>query len=103
MKNEKLDKCILKSDNGIYIDLHVSPNSKKNSIKDVNKWRNELKVSIKSEAKKGEANKELKNFLSDLLDISIKKIKITKGRTSKRKRVFVSDIHVSEISSKIKI
>ncbi len=97
MIESKLLDCVKENDQGIFIDINVSPGSSENKIKGVNKWRKEVEIDISAEAKKGEANKELVDHLSSLLHISKDKIDIVQGSKSNRKRLFIFGLRKDKV------
>lgn len=69
------------------IKVKIKPNSSENKIKSWNKFREILKINIKSPPEKGKANKELIKFLSKKLN---KKVRIIKGKTSRIKLLSIN-------------
>ncbi len=101
MKTETLSECIQDGSEGVYLDVGVSPNSSRTEITGVNRWRNNLEISIEAEPSGGEANRVLIDFLSDALEISKERVKIAKGKTSKKKRIFIHDMDRKGLKEKI--
>lgn len=76
--------------NIIYLEVKILPKSSKNEIVG---WENKfLKIRIKEIAEKGKANKELIGFLSATLSIAKSNIKITKGQSSRIKKIEISNL-----------
>jgi len=61
-----------------------------------------LRVKIAAPPVKGKANRELINFLSQLLGISKRSIKIERGLTSKRKVIAIDGLDRTQIIERIK-
>ncbi|MBS3782334.1 MAG: YggU family protein [Candidatus Thermoplasmatota archaeon] len=101
MEREKLSECIEMSDEGIYLDIKVSPDSSSTEICGVNPWRNQVKISVKETAVHGEANKALVRLFADLLEISKKRINIVRGKTTKNKRMYFGGVDKTELIDKI--
>ncbi len=89
------------NENEVYLDIRVSPDSSETKITRVDPWRNQLKISIKEEAKRGEANKALVKFFAGILNISRKKINITRGKSSKSKRMHFKGVDGNLLADKI--
>ena len=68
------------------INIHVTTNSKQKSIR---KGEGRLEVKLTSKPIKGEANKELKEILSEYFKVSENQIQIIKGLKSKNKLINV--------------
>lgn len=92
MSEDELDKCVEKGNNGIYIDIKLTPGSSENGIKRVNPWRECLEIDVSEKAEDGKANHELIKFLSTLIDVSKKDILMTRGQTSSKKRILVKGV-----------
>jgi len=73
------------TDNGILINIKISPNSKTNEII---KTEAETKIKITAQPIDGKANKCLIEFLSKKFKIPRTSIQIIKGETSKEKTLF---------------
>lgn len=82
------------------IDLKIIPQSCENHIMG---WENaeRLKIKIKAAPESGKANIELKKYLADCLSISKARIAITKGKTSRLKRIEIEGLKKSEVYAKI--
>ena len=59
-------KAVTETDDGIMVDIEVSPKSKKFEIIGYNEWREKIEIRIKSVPQKGKANKEIVNEFSRL-------------------------------------
>ncbi|MFW5945516.1 MAG: DUF167 domain-containing protein [Candidatus Natronoplasma sp.] len=88
MEKKELLECIEVSDEGVYLDLDISPDSPSTEITGVNPWRDQLEVSVKEKAVHGEANKALIKFFAESLDLSDKKVRIVRGKTTRSKRMY---------------
>ena len=84
---------------GTLIDIYVTPNSNKSTIKGEREGR--LWIALTSQPKGGKANKELISFLSKILHIPKARISIKSGETSRFKRILVEGIHTEEIRKKL--
>ncbi len=87
MNVEKLKDAVKEKANGCYLNVDVSPNSKKSGIRGYNEWRKAIEVSVKSPPKGGKANAELEKLLSKLFNA---RVEVVRGLTSTQKVVFVS-------------
>ncbi len=72
------------TDEGIIVNIKISPNAKKNEIINEGEF---VKVKITAQPIDGKANKALIEFLSKNFKIPKTSIKILKGETSKEKTV----------------
>ena len=88
------------SDNGLIVNLRISPNAKKNEII---KENDTIKIKITAQPIDGKANKALIEFLSKQFKIPKTCVKILKGETSKDKTVLfcVNDEEKIEIIKKV--
>jgi len=75
---------IKETNDGVIVNIKISPNSKKNEII---KLESETKIKISAQPVDGKANKFLIEFLSKHFKIPKTYIKILKGETSKEKTI----------------
>ncbi len=78
---------IKQTDNGVIINIRISPNAKKNEII---KTQEITKIKITAQPIDGKANKCLIEFLSKFFKITKNSIKIVKGETSKDKTLLLT-------------
>lgn len=81
-------------DQGVIINLKISPNAKKNEIIKDNKF---TKIKITAQPIDGKANKCLIEFLSKEFKIPKTSIKILKGETSKEKTILLQTEDINKI------
>lgn len=89
-------------DASIIIQCEISPNSKRNAIKGVNEWRNRLQIDILEPAISNKANIELISYLSKILKIDKKQIRISSGHKTRLKSVLLEWVSAEEIQQRIK-
>ena len=77
------------SGKGCVIAIDAVPGAPRSEIGDVNPWRGALQIRIAAEAKEGEANSQLVQFLAERLHIPRDSIRVLKGERSHHKLVFV--------------
>ena len=83
---------LLKTAQGVVLDVHVKPNSKKFRLE---LDGDELVVSCREAPVKGKVNKELLKQLSRLFN---RQVELVSGFTSRQKRFLISDIEVEEVN-----
>lgn len=85
----------LKTDkDGICLQLKVQPGAPKNEV--VGVVGDALKIKVKAPPVKGEANRELQEFLGRLFECGTGKVKIVRGVTSRTKLVKIEGITPEE-------
>ncbi len=102
MGRKEVVESIEVGDQGVYLDVSVSPDSSSSEITGVNPWRNQLEVSIKERAQNGEANQALIELFAETLNLSKKKIKIVRGKTTKSKRIYFNSVDKTKLIDGIK-
>ncbi len=80
-----IKEIVKSSGNGCILSIVVNPGSKKRELS-YNEWRKSIEVSVKSPPKGGKANREVEEFLKEVLGA---KVEIIKGHKSNQKQVFV--------------
>lgn len=82
-------KAITEVQDGILVDVEVSPKSKKFEIIGYNEWREKIEIRIKSVPQKGKANKEIINEFSGLTG---SQVEIVSGHKSQHKTLKLYNI-----------
>jgi len=77
------------------ISLHVYPNAPRNQIVGFN--GGVLAVKIAAPPVRGQANRELVAFLSQLLGVSKSRLAIIRGHTSRNKLISIRDLSYEEV------
>lgn len=90
---------ILENNGGIQFKVKVQPRSAKNEIKGLQ--GDALKIKLTAPPVDGEANLACVSFLSDLLGIPQRRIKIVSGFTNQQKLIRVEGLTREEIISKL--
>jgi len=83
---------LLKTDQGVVLNVYVKPDSREFKIEVENE---ELVVHCKESPIKGKVNKELVKELSKLFK---RRIKIVAGFTSKQKKILITEISTEEVN-----
>lgn len=86
-------KAITETENGILVDVEVSPNSKKFGITGYNEWREKIEIRIKSVPQKGKANGEI---IDEFEELTKNKVEIISGLKSQHKTLKIYNISKSE-------
>ena len=92
---------IAKIKNGIAFFVKVTPRSGKRAFAG---WEGDkLKVKLLSPPEKGEANKELIEFLCESLSLKKTQVKIVSGETSRVKKVAIECASADELEKKLRL
>ncbi|KAF0987641.1 hypothetical protein HZS_2947 [Henneguya salminicola] len=85
-----------------FLKVLITPNSKKISISD--SLEEYLSIHINAPARDGKANKELLNYLSEILNLPKSKIDVYKGHKAREKVISIQSdtLTVEEIYERIK-
>ena len=75
---------------GIYLDLHIQPGTRRPRI--VGPHGDALKVAVSAPAVSGRANQAVRLAVATLLEVPIGDVSLTSGHSSRRKRVFIRGI-----------
>lgn len=82
------------------ITVQVHPGARRNEVSRLQDGVWHLKIA--APPVEGKANKELIEFLSEILDVSKNRLSIDKGTTSHRKLIFVQGLTAGEIERRLK-
>ena len=90
---------IMETEHGLVLHVHIVPRSAKCEV--VGIQGNALKLKITAPPVEGQANKECIRFLSDILGIKKKQVRILSGIKSKKKTVAIEGIRRKDIEALI--
>jgi len=82
-------QAVKEIEEGVLVDIEVSPNSDKFSISGYNEWRDEIQLRIKSIPQKGKANKEI---IKEFTKLTGSSIEIVSGLKSQHKTLKIYDL-----------
>ncbi len=75
-----------KTEEGLEVEIYVSPRSSKQGLDGFDEWRNRLIVRVRAPPLDGRANKEVEKLMRDLTGM---KSAVIKGTTDRRKTVSI--------------
>ena len=96
---DKKMQVVKEIEDGVLVDIEVSPNSNKFIISAYNEWRNEIQVRITSIPQKGKANQEIIKEFSKLTN---QDVEIVSGQKSRHKILKVYGISKKDFEEIIK-
>lgn len=89
------------TDEGIYLLVKIIPKASKSEIVG---WENDrLKIRLKAIPEKGQANKELIQYLSKVLFLSKSQIIIVQGDTTRLKKILIKGLSTNEMKERLLI
>ncbi|MBM4240672.1 MAG: YggU family protein [Euryarchaeota archaeon] len=91
--------AVVEVEDGILVDIEVSPKSKKFEIAGYNEWREKIQIRIRSVPQKGKANKEITREFSNLTKSPVE---IVAGPKSQHKTLKIYNISKNEFSDILK-
>ena len=77
------------SDDGVYLDIEVTPGSSSQGVRGYDQWRKRIRVAVRAEARDGKANSAVIKLFSELFRVTSGKVRITSGLNSGQKRIFI--------------
>lgn len=84
---------------GVRLQLHVQPGASRTGIAGLH--GDALKVRVAAPPAEGRANRELLDFLAELLGVARARIALVKGETGRRKTVIVQGIELKEARGRL--
>ena len=96
-----LSDVIRKNDDGIEVEIYVSPRSSKQGLDGFDEWRNRLIVRVRAPPLDGRANKEVEQLMKEITGM---KSAVVKGMTDRRKTVFIEgnpDIIIKKLEESV--
>jgi uncharacterized protein len=85
--------ALKETEDGVLVNIDVSPNSSKFEISGYDEWRDEILVRITSIPQKGKANKEIVKEFNKLTQA---RVEIVSGLKSRHKTLKIYDISIKE-------
>ena len=79
----------------LILEIHVVPNASRSEVAGL--YGESIKIKIRAPAVDGKANAELTRFLSEILEISKRAIQIESGDHSRKKRVRIEGLSLSDV------
>ena len=86
-------KAVTEVQDGILVDIEVSPKSKKFEIIGYNEWREKIEIRIKSVPQKGKANQEI---VKEFEELTKNKVEIVSGFKSQHKTLKIYGLSKAE-------
>lgn len=80
----QIGELLRDSEQGLELDVMVSPNARRAAIGEIDHWRKRLVVKVKAPPEGGRANRELEEFLSTFFSC---KVVVARGHTDRHKTV----------------
>jgi uncharacterized protein (TIGR00251 family) len=77
--------------------IHVTPGSSKSGFAGYDPWRKCIKVSIKSQPRKGEANAELISMLAEWFGVEESNVDLVSGKKDRSKSVSIQGIGTGKV------
>jgi len=84
------------------LDIKVKPASSKDAILSFKK-PNQMEIALRAKPENNQANEALVKFLSQFLKIDSKKVKILKGKTSRKKIVSIEGLTEKELMERLSL
>lgn len=75
-----------KTEDGLEVEIYVSPRSSKQGLDGIDEWRNRIIVRVRAPPLDGRANKEVEKLMRELTGM---KSTVIKGMTDRRKTVSI--------------
>lgn len=86
-------QAVKESEEGVLVDIVVSPKSGKFEIAGYNEWRKAIEVKIKAVPQKGKANKEI---IKEFFRLTGKPVEIVSGHKSHQKTIKIYEINKND-------
>jgi uncharacterized protein (TIGR00251 family) len=86
---------------GVQLQLHVQPGASRTGIAGLH--GDALKIRVAAPPAEGRANRELLDYLAELLGVPRARIALVKGETGRRKTVTVQGIELEEARRRLKL
>lgn len=96
---EFISNCLKETENGIILNIKLTPNSSKNEI--LGYTDEYVKIKISAPPNENKANKKLISYISDWLNIAKSNISLISGDKARLKKVLIKNIIREDLIQKI--
>ena len=101
ISNLKNSNAIRPTEDGVLFDLEITAGAVKPGFVGYNPWRQRLMIKVRAPARKGKANIELLQLLSNIFGVNFKNLKIIKGEHSTLKTIAIEGLGLDHAMEKI--
>jgi uncharacterized protein (TIGR00251 family) len=84
---------------GVQLQLHVQPGASRTGIAGMH--GDALKIRVAAPPTEGRANRELLEYLAELLGVAVARLSLVKGQSDRRKTVIVSGIELEDARKRL--
>lgn len=86
-------KALTETQDGLLVDIDVSPNGRRFEIIGYNSWRERIQVRVKAQAQKGKANKEI---VKEFTALTNREVGLISGLKSTQKTIKIHGMTLSD-------
>ncbi len=101
MKNYEKAIRVASKENGLMIDVEVSPGSSESRITGYNEWRKRITMKVRAPPEKGKANSEVVEVIASAFGVPEASIEVVAGHTSAQKTVVIYGLGLEEARAKL--
>jgi uncharacterized protein (TIGR00251 family) len=98
---QKYHNAIVKSENGIIIQVHVKPRSKISEFCGFNQFRKKFELKVKSPPWGGRANEEVIIVSADFFGLKRNEIEIISGKKTAEKKILLKNAEIEMIVTQL--
>ncbi len=90
------------SDDGVFLDLDVSPGAQDASFPSgYNPWRERVEARVRSPPQDGAANRELTELVAGFFDVDPRAVSIVQGATGRRKTLLLRGASLGTVADRL--
>ena len=89
--------AVRETQEGVTLDLEISPGAKETAVRGYNPWRRRIEIRLSERAEKGRANDQLISFLSGLFRVNSRNVQIIAGIANSKKSVKIIGVRADDI------
>ena len=94
-----MSEILQEAEDGVILQVKVSPGSKRNEVKGVD--AGVLKIAVTAPPEKGKANDAVMELLADYFSLPRRDVSILRGHTSRSKSVLLAGMSAEDVKAKL--
>lgn len=96
---DTLPEWLTETDDGSYLNVVVSPGSRRNRLVAV--YGGAIKIAVTAPPERGKANAAVVSLLAEHLAVPQSSLQVTTGSTGRRKRILIADLAATDIAARL--
>tara|TARA_B110000444_G_scaffold261439_1_gene313571 strand:+ start:46839 stop:47159 length:321 start_codon:yes stop_codon:yes gene_type:complete len=90
--------CLIQTlDGALLMEVEIQPGSSQQGVTGFNEWRSRLVISVKAEAKQGQANRAVIHVIAQQFHLRTSDVTVVTGHRSRKKRLRLESLALADL------